>query len=312
MSSRNPQRGDLSKNGAILEQFDSFTCFPKLPREIRLQIWSEVARQPRNVDIYIKDADIESRSEDSKIRSCKLDETGIYHHPLPSYRIVSRSPPPTVLQTCQESLYECRKFFSLEFGVLKYSPSTTNQHTTVVSPAKVYVQWKVDRLCLINSSCSELNLRVATSIIIARATIMQAASIALNLYPTHDLWGRAYHLRNLAKFAYHTGAEDVIIVWQPRVHKNGASIDVNGRINWVFTDFTANYLQTLVRNHDIFTDICTQKFNRFLQVMSLTKEELALPVRERMKKSLEKFLSTRLRMCNEYKDTVRSSTLRKK
>lgn len=61
------------------------------------------------------------------------------------HTIRTTRPPPAVLHACQESCKEGLKYHTLEFGTTLSKPICT-----VTTPAKIYVNWAVDRLCVMN------------------------------------------------------------------------------------------------------------------------------------------------------------------
>ncbi|KAH7399918.1 hypothetical protein BKA64DRAFT_707601 [Cadophora sp. MPI-SDFR-AT-0126] len=87
------------------DKLDTFTCFPRLPLELRLKIWRAIARLPRAV----------------AMSQCYNSVPEWFDWQVPNIRkqfllqkIKSRQP--AVLQTCRESRAECLGFYHLVFG----------------------------------------------------------------------------------------------------------------------------------------------------------------------------------------------------
>ncbi|KUJ18983.1 uncharacterized protein LY89DRAFT_732513 [Mollisia scopiformis] len=119
--------------------YSTFTCFEKLPIELRLKIWRVACFRSRNVDIWI-----------TRIR---LFSTVDLYHTDAGYDKMSRlsyfksgSPPPVVLHCCQESRQEGLKHYKLSFGF----SHTVKGGLTFAKDPRIYINWEADRLCLMN------------------------------------------------------------------------------------------------------------------------------------------------------------------
>jgi 2EXR family len=109
-----------------------FTCFPKLPIEMRLKIWKCAANIPRNVDLWIGAA---------------YSNMSMWGVGSPSHEyIFSTSSPPAILHICRESRHEGLSNYALAFGT-EYSVGRNR----VTEEATVYVNWEADTICLMNS-----------------------------------------------------------------------------------------------------------------------------------------------------------------
>lgn len=104
-----------------------FTYFAQLPIEIRLQIWKAAAHVTRNLDLQVRGDTTTFARRDKHGRRPRRPST------QPIYTSVCR--PTAILHTNQEARSEGLKWYTLDFG----SP---------VSPPQVFINWNVDRVCL--------------------------------------------------------------------------------------------------------------------------------------------------------------------
>lgn len=106
----------------------AFTCFPKLPTEIRLMIWDDVCFFPRNIDLWVLyHGQIKRRLRG---RSNTFD----------CNRYVSICPHPSILHANRESRAVGLKYYELAFGmhtILDYGMEFS-------TPARIYVNWNSD------------------------------------------------------------------------------------------------------------------------------------------------------------------------
>jgi hypothetical protein len=137
----------------------TFTCFPRLPAELRMRIWEFACFIPRNVCIDI----------DEVLMTKLNDQDSQWATEIVAWR--SDSDIPAVLQVCQESRSEARKHYSLELGTeyTKYINTGTNltthpwQHRnsgyipvrthrrtvrayTITVDPEIWINWDVDTL----------------------------------------------------------------------------------------------------------------------------------------------------------------------
>ncbi|CZR67218.1 uncharacterized protein PAC_17117 [Phialocephala subalpina] len=96
----------MSNNTALNMPVKMFTCFPKLPLEIRNMIWAEAAKVPRNVDVWSPTFGTMTLTSDTS------DERVV----VTPYRFISKQTPPGILHTNQESRAISLKHFHLAFG----------------------------------------------------------------------------------------------------------------------------------------------------------------------------------------------------
>jgi hypothetical protein len=120
---------------AASEKSKTFTCFPKVPVELRLKIWGYASSVNRNVDIWV-------RSLDTKLIKP-------YERPLYFYTSL---PPPAVLHVNSESRSESLKYYDLDFGTNITIKHTHSVPFTISIPSRIYFNWNTDRLCLVNPS----------------------------------------------------------------------------------------------------------------------------------------------------------------
>lgn len=106
----------------ITEPAQRFTCFPKLPAELRLRIWKYALPGPRLVRIYLKLEPRQPRQEGEKKK------------PQVS-RLTTSQPPPVGLRVCRESRIEALKEYELAFP-------------TKTSPAQTYINFTTDTIIM--------------------------------------------------------------------------------------------------------------------------------------------------------------------
>jgi hypothetical protein len=106
---------------------ESFTLFPLLPQELRLQIWEAVAEEPNTVEL-----------------SCT--PTASY---LPDGRWFSHTKPPTIFRICSES----RAVAMAHYDVLTFSPDVVG----IPCKTELYINFAVDTLWV----CSDMHIKWA-------------------------------------------------------------------------------------------------------------------------------------------------------
>lgn len=120
----------------------SFTLFPSLPPEVRKDIWAFACFVSRNVDIY----GIKLCEGITGLRVCKAPEGAVpgakdglfYPHVFQSNSRI-----PAILHTSAESREEGLKWYNLSFGT-----NHSFDRLVVQTPPRIYVNFRVDRLCL--------------------------------------------------------------------------------------------------------------------------------------------------------------------
>ena len=108
----------------------TFTFFPRLPKELQLKIWKEVADLPRCIDLWPK------RTFES------IHDNGKNYH----FRWITHTLPPAMLHTCQVSRSIGLQYYELGFGTESYV-GRSDQEIKVTSPARIFVNWECDIIC---------------------------------------------------------------------------------------------------------------------------------------------------------------------
>jgi len=123
-----------------------FHRFKDLPPELRIKIWKIASFVQRNIDIQNKELYMS-------------DDFDCGEPDFVPHVIFTTRPPPAILHTCQESRTEGLKYYTLEFGT-----TLSRRLCTVTTPAKIYVNWAVDRLCLMQPvSLNDFHTELETS-----------------------------------------------------------------------------------------------------------------------------------------------------
>ncbi|PMD31560.1 hypothetical protein L207DRAFT_591511 [Hyaloscypha variabilis F] len=125
--------------GPTQDPLTKFTCFPKLPIELRLRIWKFAAFIPRNVDVWIG-PEKTSYDEDGDYWDIRID---IENH----HYFCSRTSPPAILHTSHESRKEGLLVYKLGFGTEHHA----GRHHFRSDPT-IYANSSSDTLCLMNAS----------------------------------------------------------------------------------------------------------------------------------------------------------------
>jgi hypothetical protein len=111
-----------------------FTSFPQLPSELRLKIWAHACHHPRNIDIFLANLGklrIENENGISDFASYRYYSKYSYSHPV-------------VLRVSKESREEALRHYHLSFGT-----SHVFSNVSISTPAKLYVNFAADRICLL-------------------------------------------------------------------------------------------------------------------------------------------------------------------
>ncbi|KAE9366645.1 hypothetical protein N431DRAFT_515140 [Stipitochalara longipes BDJ] len=120
---------------------ENFTCFPKLPPELRIKIWCYACSITRNADLWVK--------------WLSYDDFNCSHN-LPYYWYSSCAVP-AILHANKESRAEGLKHYELSFATNQMVKSCRRigveckEYPMVVyTPARIYFTWENDRLCLLD------------------------------------------------------------------------------------------------------------------------------------------------------------------
>ena len=120
-----------------------FPKFSQLPPEIRHSIWEFVCFQERNIPIDIQFNDVPDRE----------DYLDLYY----TCQYITTLPSPAILHSTRESRAQGLKHYNLAFGESFDFPAVGDSPdgwdsfpaVSVEVPATIYINWKVDRLCVI-------------------------------------------------------------------------------------------------------------------------------------------------------------------
>jgi len=114
-----------------------FTCFPKLPPELRNKIWKGACSVPRIIDLWAVPIFGKTGEE---FFSENFSRIG----PI-AYKSHSRQPP-AILHTSREARTLGLECYSLEFGD-EIKESINGVEVKMSIPAKIYINWKCDIIC---------------------------------------------------------------------------------------------------------------------------------------------------------------------
>lgn len=151
--------------------YSTFTCFQRLPYDIRYLVWKLAASVPRNLDIW----------------PLSIGALASNHNPdvelTPQmWRIFTTSPIPSILHATQESRTIGSKFYVLSFGVKHQCPSYHG--ATITMPPRVYYNLEVDRVCLMISPAHEASNDTYTWVsIVKRVFNKPGMSVAIHFWP---------------------------------------------------------------------------------------------------------------------------------
>lgn len=116
----------------------AFTCFRKLPTELREMIWKEACFQQRHIDIWISPL---SRKKFGRLLTKREVNTRSMFEVQSHHRV------PLVLHTCAEARKVGLRYYSLEFDT-SYSIKRRHRKTFQIgTPAQIYVNWECDIIC---------------------------------------------------------------------------------------------------------------------------------------------------------------------
>ncbi|CZR66005.1 uncharacterized protein PAC_15905 [Phialocephala subalpina] len=167
------------RSAALPPKLTEFHPFPDLPIELRSIIWKEACFVSRDVDIWMR--------YQGEVRLDQIPEAEGLEVFLP-HPYHSRSQAPSILQVDQESRAEGLRWYRLEFG--------TNMRIgglSYVLPPKIYINWEVDRLCLMDASCISRTWAFRHDEVsfsdICRQNGLKV--LALNLCDGPNIWGLA-------------------------------------------------------------------------------------------------------------------------
>jgi len=118
----------------------TFTCFPRLPAELRMKVWKYASHVTRNIDISTRILYLSSEPQGKGA--------------APSYYYTSSCPPPSILHVCKESRTEAMIYYQLDFesseNVWNRSGTSRFPPVYIATPPSIYINWQVDRVCLMD------------------------------------------------------------------------------------------------------------------------------------------------------------------
>jgi hypothetical protein len=128
-----------------------FTLFSRLPIELREKIWEEACNQPRVVDFWAFPVD---GGIGNYRKLCQ-----IFGEMPFAYKTHQKNP--AVLEACQESRKVGNRHYELSFGTTfeandNHFGSQPGVEITIKTPARIYVNWQVDIICLFPQNLSLL------------------------------------------------------------------------------------------------------------------------------------------------------------
>jgi hypothetical protein len=180
------QDGNAGQNSTSTISFEAptfplteFTCFPKLPKELRLKTWKHAATIPRNIDLWVGPWGIDSTHGLFDI----LDR--------PHYYYMSTTLPPAILSTFQESRQEGLAIYKLSFG----TETRVRRHHHSSDPY-IYINWSADTLCLMNPdelcfSHATHNHKNIILNLVEQCNAGQLRAVAFN--KGNGIWNRHHH-----------------------------------------------------------------------------------------------------------------------
>ncbi len=217
--------GTAASDVVSLECFSTFTSFPRLPLELRLAIWRFAAFEPRNVEVCTSNY-------------CNRPSAPTYRDGSPRLlpHFFSTCPIPGLLHANQESREEGLKHFQAEFGNLVQLGGElwrVDPPTFTFEP-RIYVNWKVDRICLMNYSIHQNLLAdfltkaeerevesMAICVASAESTLKARGVIHPDNGSVHLQWIRGVeelqHVMN--HFPFHDSLQEIILFNHPFDHK---------------------------------------------------------------------------------------------
>ncbi|PVH75476.1 hypothetical protein DL98DRAFT_643998 [Cadophora sp. DSE1049] len=124
---------------------NAFTCFPKLPTELRLRIWDSASFLPRDLDVWVKSI--------ANLLGCQIfTET---------YKFHSAHLAPAILHTSHEARVQGLKHYRLAFGV-----DFMDEPLRVSTLPRIYLNPYSDRVCflgtMVGKSSEEIRKMIRT------------------------------------------------------------------------------------------------------------------------------------------------------
>ncbi|PVH79848.1 hypothetical protein DL98DRAFT_589058 [Cadophora sp. DSE1049] len=111
---------------------ETFTCFPRLPFELRAKIIKAICSQPRLIDLWAVAIGKQDCETLQKIGSWPF-----------TYHSSQARVEPVVVHVSKEFCAEGLQFYSLEFGT-EFNQTMGPATIKITTPSKIYVNWECD------------------------------------------------------------------------------------------------------------------------------------------------------------------------
>ncbi|KAF4634438.1 hypothetical protein G7Y89_g3669 [Cudoniella acicularis] len=125
----------------------TFTCFPKLPLEVRLMIWGQVANLPRNLDVWSKVIGHASWQWEARGPASDIE----------LFKFVSTQPIPAILLVNKESYAIGKKYYRRSFG---HYYDINNMDIKITTPGTILRNFNADRICPMGRYGSDAHLEM--------------------------------------------------------------------------------------------------------------------------------------------------------
>jgi hypothetical protein len=131
---------DATGPNAIPDAECTFTCFGKLPFELRLMIWEFACWHERALDIWL------AKPFGRTIKLVFDNPLDDDDEELDSFKYITTTLPPAVLHACQDSRAAGLKHYDLAFGT-----RSEIGYTQILAPAHIYANFETDRIFLMGA-----------------------------------------------------------------------------------------------------------------------------------------------------------------
>lgn len=183
----------------------TFHLFSKLPVELRALVVKEACWVPRNVPLWIKNKGrvVLDQHPNSPPRG-----------PLRPYSYHTSSSPPKILQVNQEFRKEALRWYDLTFGI-----DMSVDGISYIRLPKVYINWKVDCLCLMSTAYPLFGEEFSTASFWTLCNENKLGTLAINL---SGLRGANFGDWNTIASALRTKVSDRVILFNAKPRRYGA------------------------------------------------------------------------------------------
>jgi hypothetical protein len=132
---------------------------------MRLKFWKDASFQTRNICLSINRLGEFNLRDDS-------DDDDNEDEVFESFVYLAACPHPPILHTCHESRVEGFKHYTLDFGV---EQKRSWPLFTFSSPARVFVNWKVDGICILEGDGQKIMLNHSKTLSIDVESMVSAS-----------------------------------------------------------------------------------------------------------------------------------------